>query len=87
VFGIWLSLVVVVIFSVLIWAAKWGHPRKLAVCCPPQLQHVGGRSRVLGQFEAKWFSAHLTHLIGCPQLREPCSKRWHEKHWAGADDL
>ena len=33
-------------------ATNWGQPRKFAVCGPPQLQHVGDSSRVLGQTSA-----------------------------------
>jgi len=47
-----------------IWVKKWGQPRKLAVCGPPQLQQVGVCSGVLGQAVAVWVPAHLTHRGG-----------------------
>lgn len=38
-----------------------GHPEKLAVCSPLQLQHVGGTLRGLEHLEVGWSPAHLTH--------------------------
>lgn len=36
--------------------------RYFAVCAPPQLQHIGGKSRVLVHFAAEWLLLRFTQL-------------------------